>query len=187
MLKPPRLTERKAYYVEKKSVKLIKFMYFVGKYTKLWSAGKALYEVLLAFRRGKRMRKSGFTETQIVGMIKEEEAEASTAEVFRKHGLSQGTFHKVKSKYGGLEVLDAAKLKLMEDENAKLKRLLTDNIVMKVLLGMSLRHRPSGVRQRFLQFGIMISCSAGPVLLMVMILKPSDATARRTILRSEKR
>jgi putative transposase len=85
------------------------------------------------------MRKSRFTETQIIGMIKEQEAGIPTAEVCRKHGLSQGTFYKYKSQYGGMEVSDVAKLKAMEDENARLKRLLADtmldNAVLKDLLG----------------------------------------------------
>ena len=66
------------------------------------------------------MRKSRFTEAQIIGMIKEQEAGMPPAEVCRKHGLSQGTFYKFKSKYGGMEVSDAARLKALEDENAKL-------------------------------------------------------------------
>lgn len=85
------------------------------------------------------MRKSRFTEAQIIGMIKEQEAGIPTAEVCRKHGLSQGTFYKYKSKYGGMEVSDVAKLRAMEDENARLKRLLADtmldNAVLKDLLG----------------------------------------------------
>jgi putative transposase len=85
------------------------------------------------------MRKSRFTEAQIIGMIKEQEAGMATAEVCRKHGLSQGTFYKYKSKYGGMEVSDVAKLRTLEDENAKLKRLLADamldNVVLKDLLG----------------------------------------------------
>lgn len=85
------------------------------------------------------MRKSRFTEAQIIGMIKEQEAGMPTVEVCRKHGLSQGTFHKYKSKFGGMEVSDVAKLRAMEDENAKLKRLLADamldNVVLKDLLG----------------------------------------------------
>ena len=85
------------------------------------------------------MRKSRFTEAQIIGMIKEHEAGMPTAEVCRKHGLSQGTFYKYKSKYGGMEVSDVAKLKAMEDESARLKRLLADtmldNAVLKDLLG----------------------------------------------------
>ncbi|WP_085978302.1 IS3-like element ISRosp2 family transposase [Roseobacter sp. MED193] len=88
------------------------------------------------------MRKSRFTEAQIIGMIKEQEAGMPTAEVCRKHGLSQGTFYKFKSKYGGMEVSDAARLKALEDENAKLKRLLADtmldNVVLKDLPGKEL-------------------------------------------------
>jgi len=72
-------------------------------------------------------------------MIKEQEAGMPTAEMCRKHGLSQGTFYKYKSKYGGIEVSDVAKLRAMEDENARLKRLLADtmldNAVLKDLLG----------------------------------------------------
>ena len=75
------------------------------------------------------MRKSRFTEAQIIGMIKEQEAGMPTAEVCRKHGLSQGTFYKFKSKYGGMEVSDAAKLKrLLADQ-------MLDNVVLKDLLG----------------------------------------------------
>ena len=87
------------------------------------------------------MRKSRFTEAQIIGMIKEQEAGLPTAEVCRKHGLSQGRFYKYKSKYGGMEVSDVAKMRSLEDENAKLKRLLADamldNMVLKGLLGKS--------------------------------------------------
>lgn len=85
------------------------------------------------------MRKSRFTEAQIIGMIKEQEAGMPTADVCRKHGLSPATFYKLKAKYGGLEVSEARRLKALEDENAKLKRLLTDamldNVVLKDLLG----------------------------------------------------
>jgi len=87
------------------------------------------------------MRKSRFTEAQIIGMIKEQEAGVPTAEVCRKHGLSQGRFYKYKSKYGGMEVSDVAKMRSLEDKNAKLKRLLADamldNMVLKGLLGKS--------------------------------------------------
>ena len=85
------------------------------------------------------MGKRRFTDARVIGMIKEREAGMPTAEVCRKHGLSQGTFYKYKSKYGGKEVSDVAKLKAMEDENAKLKRLLADtmqdNAVLKDFLG----------------------------------------------------
>ena len=87
------------------------------------------------------MRKSRFIEAQIIGTIKEQESGMPTAEDCRKHGLSQGTFYKYKSQYGGMEVSDVAKLRAMEDENAKLKRLLAeamlDNVVLKDLPGKS--------------------------------------------------
>lgn len=85
------------------------------------------------------MRKSRFTEAQIIGMIKEQEAGMATAEVCRRHGLSPATFHMLKAKYGGMDVSDANRLKQLEDENAKLKRPLADtmldNVVLKDLLG----------------------------------------------------
>jgi len=85
------------------------------------------------------MRKSRFTEAQIIGMIKEQEAGMATAEVCRRHGLSPATFYKLKAKYGGMDVSDAQRLKALEDENGKLRRLLADamldNIVLKDLLG----------------------------------------------------
>jgi putative transposase len=85
------------------------------------------------------MRKSRFTEAQIIGMIKEQEAGLPTAELCRKHGLSPATFYKLKAKYGGMDLSDAKRLKQLEDENAKQKRLVADvmldNVVLKDLLG----------------------------------------------------
>ena len=85
------------------------------------------------------MRKSRFTEAQIIGMIKEQEAGLPTAELCRKHGLSPATFYKLKAKYGGMDLSDAKRLKQLEDANAKLKRLVADvmldNVVLKDLLG----------------------------------------------------
>jgi putative transposase len=85
------------------------------------------------------MRKSRFTEAQIIGMIKEQEAGLPTAELCRKHGLSPATFYKLKAKFGGMDLSDAKRLKQLEDENAKLKRLVADvmldNVVLKDLLG----------------------------------------------------
>lgn len=85
------------------------------------------------------MRKSRFTEAQIIGVIKEQEAGLPTAELCRKHGLSPATFYKLKAKYGGMDLSDAKRLKQLEDKNAKLKRLVADvmldNVVLKDLLG----------------------------------------------------
>ena len=75
------------------------------------------------------MRKSRFTEAQIIGMIKEQEAGMATAEVCRRHGLSPATFYKLKARYGGLELSDAKRLKQLEDENAKLKKLLAEQMM----------------------------------------------------------
>ncbi len=72
------------------------------------------------------MKRSRFTEEQIIGILKEQEAGMPTAEVCRKHGISSATFYKYKAKYGGMEVSDARKLKALEDENAKLKKLLAE-------------------------------------------------------------
>ena len=85
------------------------------------------------------MRKSRFTEAQIIGMINEQDAGLPTAELCRKHGLSPATFYKLKAKYGGMDLSDTKRLKQLEDENAKLKRLVADvmldNVVLKDLLG----------------------------------------------------
>ena len=75
------------------------------------------------------MRPSRFTEEQIIGMLKEQEAGAATADVCRKHGISSATFYKFKAKYGGMDVSDAKRLKALEDENAKLKKLLGDQML----------------------------------------------------------
>ncbi len=85
------------------------------------------------------MRRSRFSESQIIGMLKEQEAGLATTDVCRKYGLSPATFYKLKAKFGGLEVSDARRLRQLEDENLKLKRLLAeamlDNTVLKDLLG----------------------------------------------------
>jgi putative transposase len=75
------------------------------------------------------MRKSRFTEQQIILMIKEHESGMTTSEVCRKHGISDATFYKYKAKFGGMSVSDAQKLKALELENGRLKRLLADAIL----------------------------------------------------------
>ena len=81
------------------------------------------------------MKKSRFTEEQIIAMLQEQEAGMKAAEICRKHGISQPTFYAWKAKYGGLSVPDAKRLKQLEEENTKLKKLLAeamlDNAVLK--------------------------------------------------------
>ena len=71
------------------------------------------------------MKALRFNEEQIIAILREQEAGAKTADVCRKHGISGATFYKWKSKFGGLDVSDARRLKILEAENAKLKRLAT--------------------------------------------------------------
>jgi len=80
------------------------------------------------------MKRSRFTEEQIIAMLKEQEAGMSTADVCRKHGVSSATFYKFKARYGGLEVSDARRLKALEDENGKLKKLLAEAILDNAIL-----------------------------------------------------
>jgi putative transposase len=85
------------------------------------------------------MRRSRFGEEQIIAIMREQEAGAATSEVCRRHGISDATFYKWKAKYGGMEVSDAKRLKGLEDENRRLKKLLAeamlDNAALKDLLG----------------------------------------------------
>lgn len=80
------------------------------------------------------MRPSRFTEEQIIGMLKEQEVGATTADVCRKHGISSATFYKFKAKYGGMDVSDARRLKTLEDENARLKKLLAEQMLDNAIL-----------------------------------------------------
>jgi putative transposase len=80
------------------------------------------------------MKRSRFTEEQIIAILKEQEAGAKTAEVCRRHGISEATFYNWKAKYGGLEVSQARRLKALEDENARLKKLLAESMLDNAVL-----------------------------------------------------
>jgi putative transposase len=80
------------------------------------------------------MKRSRFTEEQIIAILKEQEAGAKTAEVCRRHGISDATFYNWKAKYGGLEVSQARRLKALEDENARLKKLLAESMLDNAVL-----------------------------------------------------
>lgn len=85
------------------------------------------------------MKRSRFTEEQIIGVLKEHRAGMSAAEVCRKHGISEATLYNWRSKYGGMEVSDARRLKALEEENRKLKKLLAESALdvatLKEMLG----------------------------------------------------
>ena len=80
------------------------------------------------------MKRSRFTEEQIIAMLREQDIGAKTADVCRKHGVSGATFYKWKAKYGGMEVSDARRLKVLEEENAKLKKLLAEAMLDNAIL-----------------------------------------------------
>ena len=80
------------------------------------------------------MRASRFNEEQIIAILREQEAGGRTADVCRKHGVSSATFYKWKSRYGGLDVSEARRLKTLEEENAKLKKLLAEAMLDNAML-----------------------------------------------------
>lgn len=75
------------------------------------------------------MKRGRFTEDQIIGVLKEHQAGIPTAELCRKHGISEATFYNWRSRYGGMEVSDARRLKSLEDENRRLKKLLAESML----------------------------------------------------------
>jgi putative transposase len=93
----------------------------------------------LAQDEDQSMKRNRFTEEQIIGNLKEHEAGVPVADLCRKHGVSDASIYKWKAKFGGMDVSEAKRLRSLEDENAKLKRLLADamldNVALKDLLG----------------------------------------------------
>jgi len=75
------------------------------------------------------MKRTRYSEEQIIGILREHEAGAKCADLCRKHGMSEGTFYAWKSKYGGMDVSDAKRLRALEDENARLKKLLAEQML----------------------------------------------------------
>lgn len=80
------------------------------------------------------MKRSRFSEEQIIAILREQEAGQKTADVCRRHGISDATFYEWKAKYGGLEVSEAKRLKSLEDENARLKKLLAEAMLDNAML-----------------------------------------------------
>jgi len=80
------------------------------------------------------MKRSRFTEEQIIGILREQESGQKTADVCRRHGVSEATFYKWKSKFGGMEVSDAKRLKALEVENTRLKKLLAETMLDNAML-----------------------------------------------------
>ena len=80
------------------------------------------------------MKRSRFNEEQIIAILKEQEAGMATAEVCRRHGISSATFYKWKSKFGGLEVSEARRLRSLEEENSRLKKLLAEAMLDNAML-----------------------------------------------------
>lgn len=96
------------------------------------------------------LRRSRFTEAQIIGRIKGQEAGLATSELCRKHGSRPATFYRLKAKYGGMDLSNAKRPKQLEDKNAKLKRLLADAMLDNVRPRSSLAGMPLAEARRAL-------------------------------------
>ena len=93
-----------------------------------------MVETRVRLRGETAIKKARFTEEQIIGILREHEAGAATADVCRKHGVSSATFYKWKAKFGGMDVSDARRLRTLESENAKLKKLLAEAMLDNAML-----------------------------------------------------
>lgn len=87
------------------------------------------------------MKRKRYTEEQIIGILQEHEAGVPAQELIRKHGIANGTFYRWKSKFGGMEVDEAKRLRELEAENAKLKRLLAETVLEKTAVEEALRRK----------------------------------------------
>src|SRR3546814_12924083 len=91
-----------------------------------WSSDVCSSDLRVRLREETDVRKTRFSEEQIIAVLREQEGGMKTADVCRKHGISSATLYAWKAKYGGMDVSQARKLKVLEEENARLKRLLAD-------------------------------------------------------------